>query len=119
MYAIRSYYETLMRASPRWSDVARAHGHDHLGIWALNRREFGIAAGHFEAAIAVAPNPRYFHQLGLANLYEGQLARARAAFERSAHLTPTVADPWLGLARVHLAAGDATGALAAVRNNFV
>jgi len=102
----------LLEARPGWSDAARAHAHDFLGLRAYAFGRFDEAAREFERAIAVAPNPRYFHQLGLAALGAGQVAPAREAFRRSAALAPANTDPWLGLANAALAERDTASATA-------
>ena len=101
---------TLIEARPQWSDAARSFAYDHLGVHAIDSGRYGEASSAFEQAFALAPNPRYVYQAGLAYLRAGQLARARVAFGKAAELVPKNPDPWVGLANVALAEGDTTSA---------
>lgn len=102
----------LLEAHPAWSNAARAHALDFLGLRALVAGRNDEAAVDFERAIAVAPNPRYFHELGLARLGAGRHEVARTAFLRSTALAPTVADSWFSLAQLALAQRDTLAAIA-------
>ncbi|MGH7732023.1 MAG: hypothetical protein ACRENJ_12330, partial [Candidatus Eiseniibacteriota bacterium] len=103
--------EMQLATSPAWSEAARAAAHDNLGLRALRLARFEEAGRRFESASAVAPNPRFLYQAGLAYLGAMQLDRAEAAFRASVRRYRDVPDPWLGLARVALARGDSIGAV--------
>jgi hypothetical protein len=111
--------EALVNARPALSDPVRANAWDFLGLHALNAGQPDSAAADFERSIECAPNPRLFHQLGLALLAAGGLERARAAFARAATLSPGNGDPWYGLARTALAARDTLGARACLDSALV
>jgi Flp pilus assembly protein TadD len=104
--------EGMLDNRPRWSETARAFAFDQLGIRAINASRFDQAARLLEKAIVAAPNPRYFHEAGLAYLGAGRLEDARVKFAHTITLTPNVPDPWVGLARVALARGDRESARA-------
>ena len=104
--------QAVLEARPALSSAVRASAYDFLGMRALTRGRSAEAAVLLERAIACAPNPRFFHELGLALLASGQLERARSAFTRAAVLSPANGDPWYGLARIELAGGDALAARA-------
>ena len=104
----------LLRAHPAWSSAARAQVFDLLGWRALRAERLADASREWGQAIAYAPNPRFFHQRGLAELGMGRLDSASALFRRAAQLSPHVADPWVGLARTALAGRDTLYALAAL-----
>jgi hypothetical protein len=105
--------ERLLGDRALWSEFTRANAYDILGANQLNAGHFERAARYFQRAIENAPNPRYFHQLGLVRLGLGQLDEARADFRHSIDRNPGVSDPWVGLARVALAKGDTVEAAAA------
>ena len=83
-----------------WSDGAWARAHDFIGVRALqqNRAEDAIRA--LEAAATVAPNPRFFFQIGLAQRMLMREADARASFEKAHRLDPRLADAWIGFALI-------------------
>jgi tetratricopeptide repeat protein len=103
--------EAQLAASPAWGEAARAAAYDRLGLRALRLGRYEEAARHFERATAVAPNPRFLYQAGLAYLGAMRLDPAEAAFRRSVQSYHHIADPWVGLARVSLARGDSLGAM--------
>jgi tetratricopeptide (TPR) repeat protein len=104
--------ESLLDDRPRLPEATRAQAYDFLGVRALNAGEAAVAAAYFERSIECGPNPRLFHQLGLARLANGETDRARVAFQQAARLNPTVVDPWIGLTRVALAQRDTVNAIA-------
>lgn len=59
--------------------------------------------------------PFHFLRLGQAALAAGDLARARAHFQRELRSQPASHEAWFGLARVHVAQGDNTQAEQALR----
>lgn len=108
----------LLRDHPAWSAAARAQAFDLLGWRALRAERLADASREWGQAIANAPNPRFFHQRGLAELGLGRLDSARVLFRRAAQLSPRVADPWVGLARTALAGHDTLSAFAALDSAF-
>jgi len=86
-----------------------------LGAW----WRAGVYAGRGSFAEAVlAHEPRdapAWNDLGLAREEEGDLAGARAAFERSAALDPLYSRPWSNLGRFALESGDLAAAEVALR----
>ena len=82
--------ESLLHARPLLPVATRAQAYDFLGVHALNAGKSGAAVGYFERSIECAPNPRLFHQLGLALLANGETDRARVEFLRSIELNPAV-----------------------------
>jgi tetratricopeptide (TPR) repeat protein len=103
--------EAQLAARPAWSESARAAALDHLGLRALRLERFEEAAGRFERASAIAPNPRFFYQAGLAHLEARRLDRAEVSFREANRRYRRIADPWIGLARVALVRADTLGAV--------
>jgi tetratricopeptide (TPR) repeat protein len=81
-----------------WSDGAWARAHDFLGVRALQQQRPEDAIRELEAAAAVAPNPRFFFQIGLAQRMLMRSDEAKASFEKAHRLDPRLADPWVGFA---------------------
>jgi len=102
----------LLAEPAMWSPFTRANAYDILGATQANAGRFERSAAYFERAIEVAPNPRYFHQLGLVRLAMGQPGPARAQFTESLKRNSVPSDAWVGLARVALAEGDRAAAIA-------
>ena len=64
-----------------WSNVESEYALEHLGIRALNRRQFAAAAAFFRRAIALAPDdPSLRHRLGLCLALQGDGSGAMAQF---------------------------------------
>lgn len=103
--------EAQLEGRPAWSESARAAAHDYLGLRDLRLERFAAAARRFEAAAAIAPNPRFFYQAGLAHLGAGALEPAERAFADAVRRYRRIADPWVGLAQVRLARRDTLGAV--------
>jgi tetratricopeptide (TPR) repeat protein len=108
LHSIRSRLES----EPRWTAEQRARGYDFLGVHALNAGRFAEAADHFERALAIAPNPRYFYEAGLAWWRAGDLHAARDRELEAARRAPTIADPWWVLAEIARRTGDEAGTAA-------
>ena len=104
--------DSLLASRSIWSDATRANACDLLGADQMNAGHFDRAAAYFSQAIESAPNPRYFHQLGLAQLSSGRLDDASRNFQIAIERNPIIADPWVGLARVALTRGDTARAMA-------
>jgi hypothetical protein len=83
-----------------WSDGAWARAHDFLGVRALQQARAEDAIRAFDAAAEVAPNPRFFFQIGLAQRMLMREADARASFEKAHRLDPRLADAWIGFALI-------------------
>jgi len=81
-----------------WSDGAWARAHDFLGVRALQQQRAEDAIRELEAAAAVAPNPRFFFQIGLAQRMLMRFDDSRASFEKAHRLDPKLADAWVGFA---------------------
>lgn len=81
-----------------WSEGAWARAHDFLGVRALQRQRPEDAIRELQAAAAVAPNPRFFFQIGLAQRMLLRSDEAKASFEKAHQLDPRLADPWIGFA---------------------
>ena len=111
--------DELLASRSIWSDFTRANAYDILGANQMNRGRFERAATYYTRAIECAPNPRYFHQLGLAAFAMGRYDSARAEFRRSIERSAVVADPWVGLARVALVRMDTSLAMACVDSALV
>ncbi len=111
--------QALLTAEPTWGSVARSHARDFLGVRALNGGDYEEAAHQFEHAISIAPNPRFFYQVGLAYLGAGRFDSAEVAFTRAARLTPRVASPWVLLGELALARGDTARARTMVDSALV
>jgi hypothetical protein len=104
--------QAILEARPALSSAVRASAYDFLGMSALTHDRPAEAASFLQRAIACAPNPRFFHELGLAWLGAGRLEEARSAFTRATALNPAVGEPWYGLARIALARRDTLSASA-------
>jgi hypothetical protein len=89
-----------------WTDGAWARAHDFLGVRALQQQRPDDAIRALEAAAAVAPNPRFFFQIGLAQRMLGHSDDARASFEKAHRLDPRLADAWVGFALLAFDARD-------------
>jgi tetratricopeptide (TPR) repeat protein len=64
-----------------WTDLESEYALEHLGIRALNRRQFAAAASLFRRAIALAPDdPSLRHRLGLSLALQGDANGAMAQF---------------------------------------
>jgi hypothetical protein len=81
-----------------WTDGAWARAHDFLGVRALQQERPEDAIRALELAAAVAPNPRFFFQIGLAQRMLGRSGEARTSFEKAHRLDPKLADAWVGFA---------------------
>ncbi|HEY2953715.1 MAG TPA: tetratricopeptide repeat protein [Candidatus Eisenbacteria bacterium] len=81
-----------------WSDAAWARAHDFLGVRALQAQRYEEAIRELQAAAAVAPNPRFFFQIGLAQRGLERSDLARASFEKAQALDHRLADAWVGFA---------------------
>jgi len=90
--------DSILARGGSWSDGALSRAHDLLGILALREGDTDRAKRHLESAIAAAPNPRYFFELGLTYRRAGQPTEARARFEQAARLDPLLPDAWVGFA---------------------
>jgi len=90
--------QLLLSNRAAWSDAAWARAHDFLGVLALQQERPEDAIRELEAAAAVAPNPRFFFQIGLAHRMLMRSDLARAAFEKAQALDPRLADAWVGFA---------------------
>lgn len=104
--------EALLEGRPAMSDATRAQAYSLLGERDLTAGKSERAILWLNRAIACAPNPRFFHELGLALETSGRLAAADSSYARAGTLSAGVADSWVGRARVALALGDSAGALA-------
>jgi tetratricopeptide (TPR) repeat protein len=102
----------LLADRAAWTDGAWARAHDFLGVQAIQQDRPEDAIRELEAAVTVAPNPRYFFQIGLAHRMVGRQEEARAAFEKAQSLDPRLADPWVGFALLAFDAGDQARAVA-------
>ena len=89
-----------------WTDGAWARAHDFLGVRALQQQRAEDAIRELEAAAAVAPNPRFFFQIGLAQRMLMRFDDARASFEKAHRLDPRLADAWVGFALLAFDARD-------------
>lgn len=89
-----------------WTDGAWARAHDFLGVRALQQQRPEDAIRALEAAAAVAPNPRFFFQIGLAQRMLMRFDDARASFEKAHRLDPRLADAWVGFALLAFDARD-------------
>ena len=108
----RARIEALLEGRPAMSDATRAQAYSLLGERDLTAGRSERAILWLTRAIACAPNPRFFHELGLAQEAGGRLAAADSSYRRAGELSPAIADPWVGRARVALALGDSARALA-------
>ncbi len=99
-------------ASSAWSDSRRANAYDVLSAHAMNSGRWAQAEELMRRAIASAPNPRYFHQLGVALAALGRWSEAETQFREAARRNDAVADPWVALSRLALARGDTATAVA-------
>lgn len=100
--------ETMLNGRPSWSAPAMAAAWDYLGVRALRLGRYDEAARHFDAAIGIAPNPRFFYQAGLGRLAAGALDEADSLFGRARARAPGNSDVLVGLAQVALARADTT-----------
>lgn len=98
--------ETMLNGRPSWSAPAMAAAWDYLGVRALRLGRHDEAARHFDAAIRIAPNPRFFYQAGLGRLASGALDDADSLFGRALARAPGNSDVLVGLAQVALARAD-------------
>jgi len=89
-----------------WSDGAWARAHDFLGVRALQHERPEDAIRELEAAAAVAPNPRFFFQIGLAQRMLMRSEEAKASFEKAHQLDPRLADAWVGFALIAFDEGN-------------
>jgi tetratricopeptide (TPR) repeat protein len=89
-----------------WTDGAWARAHDFIGVRALQQQRPEDAIRALEAAAAVAPNPRFFFQIGLAQRMLMRFDDARASFEKAHRLDPKLADAWVGFALLAYDARD-------------
>ncbi len=96
----------------QWSDAAWARAQDHLGLRALREHRPQDAIRALEAAVSVAPNPRYLFELGLAQRDAGNQVLARKAFERAVARNRAFPDAWMGIGIAAYDEGDYRRALA-------
>jgi len=89
-----------------WTDGAWARAHDFLGVRALQQQRAEEAIRELEAAAEVAPNPRFFFQIGIAQRMLMRFDEARASFEKAHRLDPKLADAWVGFALLAFDARD-------------
>jgi hypothetical protein len=103
----------LLRNRSAWSNPAWARAHDFLGVRALQRQRPDLAIRELEAAITVAPNPRFFFEMAIAYRMMGRRAEALATNEKAHRLDPGLSDPWVGFALLAVDVGDFARAIAA------
>ena len=83
------------------------HVADCARLW-LDRQDNEAAERQYRLALAVNSDFAEAHQgLGLALLEQGRLDEAEASFREAVRAGPTLAAPWVGLARLQAERGDA------------
>lgn len=110
--AAEDYYRQVLAVDPQ--SIA---AHIGLGELAGEQGRWGIALGYFETAVALPggdTNATAQFWLGESLLRSGQLARARAAYQRALELQPIYPEALLGLAQTQHALGQADAALQTV-----
>ena len=107
--------DALLEQPALWTASERARAYDFMGMRAMIVGVPAAAVPYLEAAIAIAPNPRYFSELGGALRLTGRTAEAAARYEEARRRDPAQADPWLGFGALALDRGDYRNALDCAR----
>ena len=107
--------DRLLEQPALWTESERARAYDFIGMRALTLGVPAAAIPYLEAAIGIAPNPRYFSELGGALRLAGRPAEAAARYDEARRRDPAQADPWLGFGALALDRGDYRGALDCAR----
>ncbi len=90
--------EAWVQGPPERGGVARSATWDFLSTRAFTDARYDDAARAGEAAVASAPNPRYFLQWGMAETMRGDDAKAQALYRRAVELNPDFTTAWAALA---------------------
>lgn len=108
--------ESILLGPParRASDVAEGLG--TLGFMRLGRGQYELALKLFERSAEVAPNPRMFVQIGMAETLAGRPERAMERYRQAASLNPNLNAAWRGMAAAASALGDRASMELAVEN---
>ncbi len=83
---------------PEPDPTLAANGWDYLAMRAMGRQDWAAAAEAFDHAVALAPNPRFYVQWGMAVSMLGDRRRAQDLYARAVRLNPDLTLGWLGLA---------------------
>lgn len=108
--------ESILAGPParRTSDVAEGLG--TLGFMRLGRGQYEAALKLFERSAEVAPNPRMFVQIGMAETLAGHPERAMERYRHAASLNPNLNAAWRGVAAAASVLGDRASMVLAVEN---
>ena len=98
-----------------WTDSERARTYDLLGMRAVVLGAPVTAVRYLEAAVAIAPSPRFLCELGAALRLAGRPADAEERYRQAQRRDPSNPDPWLGLGALALDRRDYGGALECAR----
>ena len=98
--------ESILAGPParRASDVAEGLG--TIGVMRMGRGQFDHALRLFERSAEIAPNPRMFVQMGMAETLLGRPDRAMGRYRHAAGLNPRLNAAWRGVAAAASALGD-------------
>ena len=98
-----------------WTASERARTYDLLGMRAVTLGAPATAIRYLEAAVAIAPSPRYLSELGGALRMLGRPRDAAARYRQAMARDSGSADPWLGLGALALDRRDYAAALECAR----
>ena len=98
-----------------WTDSERARTYDLLGMRAVVLGAPATAVRYLEAAVAIAPSPRFLCELGAALRMAGRPADAEERYRQAQRRDPNNPDPWLGLGALALDRRDFDAALDCAR----
>lgn len=102
--------DPLMAAAS--ASLRSAMGHERLGIMALDRKEWALAAAHFRQGVDLAPDSATVrHRLGTALFLQGDVSGAKAQFEEVVRRTPDFAKARYSLGVLMMTAGRRDEAL--------
>ena len=107
--------DAQLERSALWTDSERARTYDLLGMRAVALGAPETAVRYLEAAVAIAPSPRFLCQMGGALRMAGRPADAEARYRQAQQRAPNSPDPWLGLGALALDRRDYDTALACAR----
>ena len=101
--------DAIVNGPPARAADVRAISFDWAGMRRLGLGQFDEASECFGRAAALAPNPRFFVQWGMAESMKGDAASARGRYERAIALDSLQVLAWKGLAATSSTLGDVAG----------
>lgn len=110
---------TYLHEPPPRSISERAFQWGWIGGRALSLQKPAEAAAAYNQAVALAPNPSFLFQCGLAEAECGRYPEAAKRFAAAAARAPGRPDMWMALAGVSMHAGDRVTAKAAAESTLL